>query len=1299
MSESRIFFSTNFSKARCSMGAVTILLIFFVLTASSLSGQSPKTTDVQLHKFQPTVQPGQAAPGVSKAETSNQETSSNGISATAVQQILALQQEKASRTAPQQKVDSNILFTIRMMAGQPVAPGVPSLYTGVDLDADNRIVVDIVANVTDALLAQLTAANAQVLYTNQALRSIRASIPPQQIEAIAASPDVIFISPKQGSLTRQQDGTGRSRPGFQRNTVPGFKQRAAQVRRQLAAGLNSMGTVQMGQGSVETEGDLTHRTLDARGVFGVNGSPLKIGVLSDGVTSLARSQATGDLPPTCGTPPCLTVLTGQAGAGDEGTAMMEIIHDMAPGASLYFATADNSITSFAQNIRNLRTAGCDIIVDDVFYFVESPFQDGETPAVVSTSQGGVVTQAVNDVVASGALYFSAAGNEGNEDGSTSGTYEGDFNPTAAGAPLPTGNVNNFGSTNYDTITSPGEQVVGLWWSDPLGGSGNDYDLYLLNSTGTSVLGASTNIQNGTQDPVELIGSANVINNNRLVVFQHTGAANRFFHLVLFRGRLSVNTAGETHGHSAASGAFTVAATPAATSAGAPTPNGPFPNPFTSANQIEFFSSDGLRHIFFNGDSTAITAGNFSSTGGQVLNKPDITAADGVSVTGVGGFGSPFYGTSAAAPAAAAVAALVLAADPTLTPAQVRTTLTSTAVDIMGSGFDRDSGSGIVMAWEAINSLGVPAYANPELASVTANENPGNANGAIEAGEGAILILPLTNLSGVKAATGVTAILSTTTPKVYITLPGTSAYADMAAGSSGGNNLSPFTFTLESDFPCGQTVDFTLTVNYTGGPQRAINFTVPTGYFFIANTLGTTPPALPGITTATGAQVNRINRNGVISACGTPKAFPGTITGSHTFDSYTFTACQAFCMQPELSSGTSGINLFEAAYTPSYTPSSIGTNYAGDAGLSTNTQSFGITTTTATPYTIVVSDVAGNSPPNSYTIKIPACALDCTVNQLPVAVAQDVTVTAAHFGGTAAANVNNGSYDPDGDAITLTQAPVGPYGIGITNVMLTVVDTQGATAQITANVTVNNPPNQTPVAIAHNVTVIAANTGGTAAADIDNGSHDLDGDSVTLTQAPPGPYAIGKTSVKLTAQDSRGATAQATATVTVLNPGFGFAATLPSVSTTAGHPATEHITFTPNPGIAAAMTLACSGLPTGAACSFLPSTIPAGSVEKDIVLTVNTTASSAAMSQWGNLEAAWLPMTGLGLVGIAVIAVPRKRRRASVLLLALLLGSLVWVVSCGIDRRPPVAKSKTSTVTVTGTSGNMKQSTTFSLTIN
>jgi len=1100
--------------------ATALLLTLLVLFVSSvLVGQTATTTDLKIHKFQPKVAPERAAAGAPAA------TTPDGIGPVAAQQMRSLQQEKESRTPAQQKIDSNVLYTIRMLAGQSAAPGVPYLYTGVDLDASENIVVDMVANVTDQLKQQITATGGLVLYINPELRSIRATIPPQQIETIAASPDVVFISPRQGSMTRGAEAAGLVSPLRYWNVSPDFKQRAARVRKRLGAVLNEVGTPIIGQGKVETEGDFTHRTADARGVFGVNGAGLKIGVLSDGVTSRALSQATGDLPPNCGTPPCLTVLSGQAGAGDEGTAMMEIIHDMVPGANLYFATADNSITSFAANIRALQAAGCQIIVDDVFYFVESPFQDGQASSVVSTSQGGVVTQAVNDVVAAGVFYFSSAGNEGSLDAGTSGTFEGDFVPQAAASPLPTGNVHNFGSGNgFDTITSPGEQVVGLFWADPLGGSNNDYDLYLLNSTGAGILGASTNIQNGTQDPVELIGSANVINNNRLVVFQHTGAANRFFHLVLFRGRLAVATSGETHGHSAASGAYTVAAAPAYTSAGNPTPNGPFPNPFTSASQTEFFSSDGLRHIFFNGDSTAITPGNFSATGGSVLNKPDITAADGVSVTGVGGFGSPFFGTSAAAPSAASVAALVLAADPTLTASQMRTALTSTAVDIMASGFDRDSGAGIVMAQEAIESLGVTGFANPDLGTITASEHPGDGNGIIERGEGASLVIALTNTSGVKAATGITATLTSSTPGVYVTLPGTSAYTDMAAGSSGGNNLSPFTFTLLSNYPCGQIADFSLTVNYTGGPQRVLNFTIPTGLLTITNTLGTTPPALLGVTTATGTQTNRINRNGVISACGTPKAFPGAITGSHSFDSYTFTACQSFCMEPILDAGAAGVNLFESAYTPAFVPTSIGTNYAGDAGLSTNIQSFGITTTADTVYTIAVNDVAGNplpspAPPNTYTIQIPSCAFNCNVNQLPVAVAQDVTVTPAHAHSTMAASIDSGSYDPDGDAITITQIPPGPYPVGTNSVMLTVVDTKGATAQTTANVTVNPPPNLPPIAIAKNVTVFAASTGGTATANIDNGSHDPEGDAITMTQAPPGPYAVGVTSVTLTVVDA------------------------------------------------------------------------------------------------------------------------------------------------------------------------------------
>src|SRR5262245_26942114 len=163
--------------------------------------------------------------------------------------------------------------------------------------------------------------------------------------------------------------------------------------------------------------------------------------------------------------------------------MLEIIHDLAPGAQLYFATAFTSITSFADNIRALRAAGCDIIVDDVFYFVETPFQDGQAPGVVSNTNGGAVIQAVNDVTASGALYFSSAGNEGNLDDGTSGVWEGNFvdGGPATGPLAGAGRIHDFGGQLFNLQTAPGQSQIDLYWSDPLGGSSNDYDLFQLNS--------------------------------------------------------------------------------------------------------------------------------------------------------------------------------------------------------------------------------------------------------------------------------------------------------------------------------------------------------------------------------------------------------------------------------------------------------------------------------------------------------------------------------------------------------------------------------------------------------------------------------------------------------------------------------------------------------------------------------------------------------------------------------------------------------------------------------------------------
>src|SRR6185503_2472683 len=111
---------------------------------------------------------------------------------------------------------------------------------------------------------------------------------------------------------------------------------------------------------------------------------------------------------------------------------------------------------------------------------------------------------------------------------------------------------------------------------------------------------------------------------RIVIVKKTTAASRFLHLGTNRGVLSIATVGETHGHAAAAAAFDVAATPAV---------GPFPQPFDASSVVEPFSSDGPRRVFYQANGTPYTPGNVLATGGVLRQKPDVTAADGVSVTG------------------------------------------------------------------------------------------------------------------------------------------------------------------------------------------------------------------------------------------------------------------------------------------------------------------------------------------------------------------------------------------------------------------------------------------------------------------------------------------------------------------------------------------------------------------------------------------------------------------------------------------------------------------------------------------
>jgi subtilisin-like proprotein convertase family protein len=614
------------------------------------------------------------------ARGAQQPTNLNGIAPEGLAQIESLLREKETRTPAERKIDSQLLYAWRMQQGLPVAPGVQTLEVDIPYADDGHAIVEVGAKaLTPNLLSQLNGLSLEVKETGPANLELHVAL--SQVPQIAAEDDVLFVQPKQLAFTNRIDPPApvgsRLPPGVRRRAA------AASAIRQALDDEHTTNAVGTGQGIVTSQADITHRAAVFRGLTGFNGTGVKIGVLSDGVAHLAAAQASGDLG-------AVTVLPGQTGSGDEGTAMLELIHDIAPGAQLYFATGFTSITSFAQNIRDLRTAGCDIIVDDVGYYVETPFQDGQGPGVSSPTNGGIVTQAVNDVTTAGALYFSAAGNSGNINDGTSGVWEGNFaDGGATAAPLGAGNAHNFAAGQpFDTLTLAGSGPINLYWSDPLGGSGNDYDIFRLNTAGTAVAASSTNLQTGLQDPFEQMTAST--SSPRIVIVKKTGAAARFLHLNTNRGRLSTATAGQIHGHAAASasGSFGVAAVNAGVS---------YPNPFSTSNVVETFSSDGPRRVFYLGDGTVLTPGNVSSTGGVLLLKPDIAAADGAAVTGAGGFSTPFFGTSAAAPNAAAIMALLKSQNPGFTQLQLKSLLLSTALDIEAAGVDRDSGAGIVMA--------------------------------------------------------------------------------------------------------------------------------------------------------------------------------------------------------------------------------------------------------------------------------------------------------------------------------------------------------------------------------------------------------------------------------------------------------------------------------------------------------------------------------------------------------------------------------------------------------------------------
>jgi len=453
----------------------------------------------------------------------------------------------------------------------------------------------------------------------------------------------------------------------------------------------------------------------------INGTPVKVGVISNGMQYYANSQQSGDLPPIG------WVNNSNNFIGSEGTAMMEIIHDLAPGAGLTFGGVGKYINSnndtisttaldMANTINVLSTsANCKVIVDDIGWITSQPwFEDGD------------ISQAIYSFQSNGGTYVSAAGNDAEK------MYTGQPSVKTGGRKnwvlfTSTDSALTFTLSNYKSIT------IALQWDELWGNASEDYNLYLYDNN-WNLIDSSTVYQAGQGSyPQEWIGLtwSNYLNNatfHIMVDYKGYYLGKSFKNIKILVLPEDINpdgsrsftltngsSTGHIYGHSAATNVISVAAYSA----------------LDQTPTVESFSSHGPSLMF--------TFGNLGTE--QNRNTPVITATDGV-VTKVGkdghfGGDSLFFGTSAAAPHVAAVAALYYSRYPTHTSSQFISAITSSAKSISsgtGGTWNSTSGYGKISAYDAIVK-GMTTLNNPQVtANTTWNLNRITGTAAISAGK-------------------------------------------------------------------------------------------------------------------------------------------------------------------------------------------------------------------------------------------------------------------------------------------------------------------------------------------------------------------------------------------------------------------------------------------------------------------------------------------------------------------------------------------------------------------------------------
>jgi hypothetical protein len=524
-----------------------------------------------------------------------------------------------------------------------------------------------------AALPALRSAGAQVADSSRRYQTVTAAIPAADLREVAAVPGVEAVFPVRAPVLH----------------------------------------VVCNGGSVISEGVTQLDVEKAREEFPVNGEGLTVGVLSDSFDQATEAATGGKLAATKQKDEETADLTGPKNscpgqkeavnvlrpdeegieAFDEGRAMLQVVHDIAPQAKLAFNSAFNGELEFAEGIEDLAKSGlgggnANVIVDDVGYFEEPFFQDGPVAA------------AVNEVTKAGVPYFSAAGNdnlfdaEENEIASweapeyrDSGECPGavralsslnphhclDFNP---GAPT---------DRTFGIKVEPGAVLsVDLQWAEPWFGVETDLDAFLLSAEG-QLLASSTERNGKTDEPVEILQSANnsaSVKTVQLVVNRFSGSASPRLKFIFQQNGGGVSgieypksgggdvVGPAVYGHAAAASAIAVGAVP-----------------FNDSSEPEFYSSRGPVTHYFGPVKGKAPAEALSSP--EAISKPDVAATDCGRTTFFAEETAKgvwrFCGTSEAAPHAAGIAALMLEEEAGASPAEIREALveSSNAVGLFG----------------------------------------------------------------------------------------------------------------------------------------------------------------------------------------------------------------------------------------------------------------------------------------------------------------------------------------------------------------------------------------------------------------------------------------------------------------------------------------------------------------------------------------------------------------------------------------------------------------------------------------